>query len=196
MFYFISNILIYLILFIIIYHFYNRKRVNVLNFLIMLFLLNVYFVLLYKDINIIVGFIITLLVFSIERLYNYLYFNSKKNLLNNKILIKDGNINFKGLIDNKYSFNRLINNLQRKGVKDINKIDYCALYNNDLIIFSSNIKNYPINLIVDGKVNNNNLRSLKKDKDWLIETLSKNNLVINDVSYAFYKDDKLYFLTM
>ena len=156
MFYFIMKIIVYLLLIIIIYHYYSKNKINILKFLIILFLLNIYFVLLYKNINIIIGILITLLVLIIERLYNYLY-DDNKEVKNNKVLIKNGNINFNNLINNKYSYNKLINCIKRKGIKDLSKIDYCVLYKNDLIVFSDNINNYPVNLIIDGKVINNNL---------------------------------------
>jgi len=194
MFYFIMKIAVYLLLIIIIYHYYSKNRINILNFLIILFLLNIYFVLLYKDINIIIGILITFLVLIIERLYNYLYLNNNE-VNKNKILIKNGNINFNNLINNKYSYHKLIKNIKRKGIKDLSKIDYCVLYKNDLIVFSDNINNYPVNLIIDGKVINNNLNSLKKNREWLNKSLKENNLLIKDVSYAFYKDNQIYFLT-
>jgi len=194
MFYFIMKIAVYLLLIIIIYHYYSKNRINILNFLIIFFLLNKYFVLLYKDINIIIGILITFLVLIIERLYNYLYLNNNE-VNKNKILIKNGNINFNNLINNKYSYHKLIKNIKRKGIKDLSKIDYCVLYKNDLIVFSDNINNYPVNLIIDGKVINNNLNSLKKNREWLNKSLKENNLLIKDVSYAFYKDNQIYFLT-
>lgn len=194
MFYFIMKIVVYLLLITIIYHYYNKNKINILNLLIMLFLLNIYFVLLIKDINIMIGILITLLVLIIERLYNYLYFDNKE-IRNNKVLIKNGNINFNNLINNKYSYHKLVKNIKRKGIKDLSKIDYCVLYKNDLIVFSDNINNYPINLIIDGKIINNNLNRLKKDHDWLNKSLKENNLLIKDVSYAFYKDNQIYFLT-
>ena len=195
MFYFILNIIVYFLLIISLYHYYSQKRITILNFLIMLFLINIYFILLYKDINIIIGLMITLIVLLIERLYNYLYFINKKEINKDKVLINRGNINFKNLIDNKYSYDKLIYNLKRKGIYNTSDIDYCALYNNDLIIFKSNIKNYPISLIVDGKIINDHLNSLKKDKKWLYDAVKNENLTIENISYAFYKDQKLYFLT-
>lgn len=189
------KIIFYLLLLIILYNYYSKEKIDILKFLILIFILNIYFLLINKDINVILGLLITLIIFLIERLYNYLYLKKSHEVKQDDILIKNGNINFKGLVGNKYSFNRLMTNLKRKGFNNLNQIDYCALYHNNLVVFTSNIKNYPVNLVVDGKVIYNNLFALKKDKTWLIDSLKENNLVISDISYAFYKDDKLYFLT-
>lgn len=195
MFYFLLNIIIYYLLIMSIYYYFSRKRMTILDFLIILFLFNIYFIFILKDINIVIALIITLIIILIKDLYEYLY-NIKNNQINNdKVLIKNGIINFKGLVSNNYSYNRLINNLKRKGIKDILSIDYCALYNNDLIIFQSNIKSYPVSLIVDGKIIKNNLVLINKKDNWLMEEINNNNLELKSIAYAFYKDKNLYFLT-
>jgi len=195
MFYFFINVLIYFVLILLVYYYLSKKRITILDFLIMLFLFNVYFILILKDINIIIGLLITVTILLIEKLYQYLY-NSRRNVVaKDKVLIKHGQISFRSLIDNNYSYDKLINNLKRKGIKDVSEIDYCALYNNELIVFQSNIKNYPVSLIVDGKLIKDNLLAIKKDGGWLNKSLQKNNLTLKDVSYGFYKNNKLYLLT-
>lgn len=195
MFYFFLNILAYFILFLIIYYCISQKHITILDFLMMFFLLNIYFVFILNEINFIVGLLMTLMVVLIKCLYQYLYTLNEIKSSKNNVLINRGHLNFKGLIDNKYSYQKLITNLKRKGIKKIEDIDYCALYNNELIVFRSDIKHYPVSLIIDGKVLNDNLLSIKKDREWLQTSLDNHNLVLDEVSYAFYKNDKLYFLT-
>lgn len=195
MFYFFLNILAYFILFLIIYYCISQKHITILDFLMMFFLLNIYFVFILNEINFIVGLLMTLMVVLIKCLYQYLYTLNEIKSSENNVLINRGHLNFKGLIDNKYSYQKLITNLKRKGIKKIEDIDYCALYNNELIVFRSDIKHYPVSLIIDGKVLNDNLLSIKKDREWLQTSLDNHNLVLDEVSYAFYKNDKLYFLT-
>lgn len=195
MFIFFIKIAVYLLLFLIVYKYYNKNKINILNFLIMLFLLNIYIIFLDKDINIFIGMLVTLIIFFMERFYSYLFLKNNSEYNKDRIFIKNGNICFKNLVTNKYPYHKLIDEIKRKGVKDISKIDYCILYNDSLVIFSDNINNYPVNLIIDGKIIDNNLYALKKSKEWLMNNLSKNNLMIKDVSYAFYKDNEIYFLT-
>lgn len=195
MFYFFLNIMFYFLLIMVVYYYLSRKRLSILDFLIILFLFNIYFILILKEINILIGFLVTLIVLLIKNLYQYLYTNNKKSIKKEMVLVNHGQINFRGLIDNQYSYHKLIKNLHRKGIKDVSEIDYCALYNNELIVFQSNILNYPVSLIVDGKVIKDNLAPIKKNYDWLREMLTKNNLTEKQVTYAFYKNEKLYLLT-
>lgn len=194
MFYFLFNIITYYLLIIIIYYYFSKKRISILDFLIILFLFNMYFLFLLKDINIIVAIIMTLIIILIKNLYEYLYNINNSKISKDNVFIKNGMINFKGLIANNYSYNKLISNLKRKGIKNILSIDYCALYNNDLIVFQSNIKNYPVSLIVDGNIMENNLVLINKNSNWLNNEIINNNLELKRISYAFYKDNNLYFL--
>lgn len=195
MIYFFCKVFIYIILLIGIYHYYSHKKINILRFLIMLFLLNTYFLLLMNNANIFFGILITMIVLITEEIDNYFYQRKNDNNDADYLLIKHGNINFKGLIANKYSCDKLLKRIKQKGIDDISKIDYCTLYKGDLVIFSHNLLNYPVNLIVDGKVNFSNLNAIKKDRKWLLDNLLVNNLNISDISYAFYKDNQLYFIT-
>ena len=195
MFYFFVNIIFYFILILFVYYYLSRKHISILDFLIMLFLLNVYFIFLSKDINLVVSILVTLIILLIRNLFQYLYSRKKVDMSDNNIFIKFGNINFKGLIRNNYSYQKLINNLRKKGFKNLNDIEYCGLYNNELVIFKNNFKTYPVSLIIDGKLIENSLKNINKNSLWLDEMLKINNLVIKDIEYAFYKDDKLYFLT-
>lgn len=194
MFYFLLNIISYFSLIILVYSYLSKKRINILDFLLIIFISNIYIILIIKNINITIGLIITMIVLLIEKLYFYLYSSFNKNTINDIILINKGNVCFKGLINNNYSYQKLIQNLKKKGIKDLNKIDYCFLYNNELIVFKSDNNNYPISLIIDGKVIDDNLKCIKKDDFWLEKEISNNNLSLKDINYAFYKDYKIYFL--
>ena len=66
--------------------------------------------------------------------------------------------------------------------------------NGDLSIFNDN-SDYPLPLILDGVIDYNTLKEIKKDYNWLIDSLKKKNLEIDEVFYAFYTNNKTFIIT-
>ena len=191
MIYFYINLVMYSLLIILLYKYFSRVKITILDFLLLFFNINLYLILLFKDFNFIYGLISSILIILIKEL-SLLLFKEKKNS-KEIFLIKEGIINFHELVNNNYSYDKLINYLKRKKIK-LDEIEYCILNNNKLtIIKNSDIKNYPISIIVDGKVIENNLKLINKDINWLKLELNNNDL--NSIDYAYFKKDKLYFIT-
>lgn len=196
MFYFIIKIIVYFLMLLSLYYFYNKDKMNVLEFLIIIFNLNIYIIFIYLDYNVFYGLLVTILIVLIKKIYDYvvsIYFD--KNINSEKLLIKEGLVNFKELINCKYTYQKLINELRKKGVFSLDKVQYCFMKNNDLIVIKHNMINYPISIIVDGKVLENNLLIINKDNNWLNDEISNHNLIINNIDYAYYKKNKIYFIT-
>lgn len=194
MIYFFINVLMYSFLIILLYKYFNRNKITVLDFLLLLFNINLYLILLFRDFNFFYGIISSILIISIKELCFFL-FNNKKETSKEVFLIKEGIINFHELVNNNYSYTKLVNYLKRKKIK-LDEVEYCILKNKEItIIKTGDIKNYPISIIVDGKVMENNLKLINKDIDWLNIELNNNNLDSNSVEYAYFKRDKLYFVT-
>lgn len=194
MFYFMLKISIYFIFIMLLYYHFS-KQFRILDFIELLFIFNIYIILLYQDLNIIIGVIMTIIIFLLRKLFDNLYNIKNNKMTTDNILINRGNINFKALINNKYSFNHLIKEIHKRGIKDLNKIDYCALYQNQLLIFCSEFNSYPVSLIIDGRIIKDNLLNINKSFKWLEAIINKNNLLLKDINYAFYKGNKVYFLT-
>lgn len=190
MIYFYINLVMYSLLIVILYKYFNRNKITILDFLLLFFNINLYLILLFKDFNFIYGLISSILIILIKEL-SLLLFKDKNN--KEVILIKQGMINFHELVNNNYSYNKLINYLKKKKIK-LDEIEYCLLNNNKLtIIKNGDIKNYPVSIIIDGKVLENNLKLINKNIDWLKLELNNNDL--NNIDYAYFKKDKLYFIT-
>jgi len=198
MFYFIFKIIVYLIILLFTFYLFNKREMTILEIIILLFIFNICLFSLYNKLDLFITIIISLIIILIYYLYCYLYNQSlnKKIYSSDKVLINRGIINFKELIKENLSYDSLIYSLKKKGIANPNLVDYCIKKNNDLIIFRKNsIKNYPISIIVDGIVLNDNLYSINKTKEWLDRKLNDNNLEIIDINYAYYKKKELYFIT-
>ena len=192
--YFFINMIMYILLIIMLYKYFERTRISILDFLLLLFNANVYLIFLFNDLNFLYGLLFSLSTIIIKKAYYY-FSSVKNNKQEEVVLIKEGLINFHELVENNYSYNKLIKYLKRKKIM-LDEIEYCFLKDNRLIIIKNDIiKNYPISIIIDGKVLFNNLQTINKDSNWLDIELNNKNLNVNNVDYAYFKKDKLYFIT-
>ena len=111
------------------------------------------------------------------------------------IIIKNGKLNFTEMSKLRYSLDDLLTQLRLQGVKSIDKVKYAILENNgNLSVFNDN-SDYPLPLILDGVIDFNTLKEIKKDYNWLINNLKKRNLEIDEVFYAFYTNNKTFIIT-
>ena len=114
------------------------------------------------------------------------------------ILISKGKINFKNMIDQNYSLDDLLLQLRQSNIRSIDEVDYAILeINGRLSIFKKedkDSKTYPLPIILDGKVNFDNLYSINKSKDWLLNTLVNKKVLVDEIFYAFVKNNNLYII--
>ena len=112
------------------------------------------------------------------------------------LIIKNGKISFKEMIKQRYSLDDLLLALRQKEINDIKEVEYVILEKNGkLSIFKyDNNKNYPLPIIIDGEVDMSSLKDINKNLSWLNNILLNNNLLIDNVFYAFYKDNEVYFI--
>lgn len=188
--------MIYLFFNIIMYFFINmvivwlfKEKINVFTFIIIIFHLNLSFYFIYNDIN-----FIYFLLFSIFSILIYQIFFYYKNKSNNEIiLIKDGNIIFNNLLKY-YSYNKLLTNLKLRNIK-LDEISFGILKDNHLVIIKDQIiKNYPVSIIINGNILEENLKLLRKNTYWLKDELAKKEINISNVHYAYYMKNKIYFI--
>lgn len=139
----------------------------------------------------------------IEILLAYISLKSRRlrGIMDGKpsIIICDGKLNYKELIKQRYTMDDLLFSLRQKGIKSIEDVEYAFLETNGkLSIFKYNIfkvkSNYPMPIILDGKVQIDTLLHINKDINWLNKKLFELNVNCKQIFYAFYKKNKIYII--
>ena len=122
------------------------------------------------------------------------------------ILIEKGKINIKELKNNRLNLNDLLEELRLKDYYNLDDIEYAILETGGQITIipkselepatrkDLNIKSsqnmMPVTLVLDGKVNDRNLKLIKKDKSWLNKQLNKNNISSADQIFLALLDSQ------
>ena len=111
-----------------------------------------------------------------------------------QVIINKGKVDFKQMQKIRYSLDDLISQLREQGIKNINDVNYAILENNGkLSVFNDN-NVYPMPIIIDGTIDVDTIKNMKKDLNWVYNILDKNKLKLEDVFYAFYTKDKTYII--
>jgi len=116
---------------------------------------------------------------------------------NPSLIIKKGKINFKEMTKQKYNLDDLLSQLREKGHKSIEEIEYAILESNGMLSvfpYEKNNSFLPLPLILDSKIQEDTLKHLHKDTKWVLKLLEKKNIDINDIFYAFYKDNNIFII--
>ncbi|MDY3800938.1 MAG: DUF421 domain-containing protein [Bacilli bacterium] len=180
----IIKLIISFILFFILYKYIKN------NYMIV-FLSSIY---MYKFYNLEIGFSKVLIELGIIIiLYKVLDYLINSNQIMNRIfnitdieIIKEGKIDFKKLKLINMNFEDLLKKLNYINIEDIKS---CTFDNNDINIITYN--NNPIPLIVDSKINFRNLILIKKNINWLNETLKRKETLLDEIFYAFYYNENI-----
>lgn len=148
----------------------------------------------------IITLIPTLIIVSLQILISFISFkNPKFRILidsSPSMIIKNGKINFKEMERQRYNLEDLLTGVRDRGIKSLDEIEYAILESNGkLSTFTyDNKKTYPLPLIVDGKIEYNNLFDINKDINWLNKVLKQEHTELKNVFYAFYKNDRCYII--
>lgn len=115
------------------------------------------------------------------------------------VIIKKGVVNFKNMVDQRYTLDDLLLQLREKDIKSIDEVDYAILeINGKLSVFKKGNKQdgdfYPLPIILDGEVQFDNLYNMGKTKNWLLNTLFDKNIKVEEIFYAFTKNNDLYII--
>ena len=113
------------------------------------------------------------------------------------VIINHGVINYKEMIKQRYSLDDLLVSLRQASIKSIEDVEYAFLESNGkLSIFKYNLfktdSAYPAPIIVDGVIQEKTLKNIRKNKIWIKLYLRKQNINLEDIFYAFYKNGKIY----
>ena len=109
------------------------------------------------------------------------------------LIINNGKINKTEMKKQRYSLDDLMLELRNNNIEDLTQVKFAILENNGrLNLYKNDTSDIPFPLILDGCVQKDTLNYINKDLDWLIDNLDNKNLNIEDIFYAFYKDNKVY----
>ncbi len=117
---------------------------------------------------------------------------------NPTFIIKNGRVNYSEMVRQKYNLDDLLTQLREKGYRNIEEIEYAILENNGtLSVFNYNKKEkspLPLPIILDGKVQGEALKEMGRDDSFVNNLLKKNDVKLEDVFYAFYKDKSVFLI--
>ena len=145
--------------------------------------------------------IICVVILQMVLSYTSLKSGKIRNILDGSptFIIKNGRINYKEMIKQKYNLDDLLTQLRAKGCRSVEEIEYAILENNGtLSIFEYNPEKVktplPLPLILDGKIQKDTLKDLKKDYTFVEKLLNEKNIKLTDIFYAFYKDKNIFII--
>jgi len=110
------------------------------------------------------------------------------------VIIKAGKVNFTTMTKLRYTLDDLITQLREKGIKSLEEVDYAVLENSGNLSVFQNTDAYPMPFILDGVIDYQVLKEIKKDRTWIQNFLKKEHLELEDIFYAFYTKDKTYII--
>lgn len=142
----------------------------------------------------------TLILVLFQIVFSFLSLKSNKfrDILDGKesVIISNGKLNFSEMKKQKYNLNDLLLQLRDKGIRTIEEVDYAILETNGkLSVFQKQDDNnnvFPLPLVLDGVIEENNLKFINKTRKWLNNELSEKKINLDNIFYAFYKDDDIY----
>ena len=118
---------------------------------------------------------------------------------NPSVMIKEGKINYKEMLNQKYNLDDLLVQLREKGYRSIEEIEYAILENSGTLSVFPYKKDkkktpLPLPIILDSHIDEETLKILNKDKKWILNILRTRKLKLEDIFYAFYKDDNVFII--
>ena len=144
----------------------------------------------------------TLILVLFQIVFSFLSLKSNKfrDILDGKesVIISNGKLNFSEMKKQKYNLNDLLLQLRDKGIRTIEEVDYAILETNGKLSvfqkqdYNNNVFHLP--LVLDGVIEENNLKFINKTRKWLNNELSKKKINLDNIFYAFYKDDDIYII--
>lgn len=114
------------------------------------------------------------------------------------VMINRGIVNFKEMVRQRYNIDDLLTQLRQQQIRSIEEVDYAILESSGkLSVFPKNnnqFGDYPLPIILDGIIQNETLIQIKKSEKWINQVLKDENVKIESIFYAFYKEKGLYII--
>ena len=116
---------------------------------------------------------------------------------NPSVIIKDGKINYNEMLKQRYNLDDLLVQLRDKGYRSIEEVEYAILESSGTLSvfpYETGKSPLPLPLILDGDIEEDTLKHLKKDKKWVYNFLDKKDIKLEEVFFAFYKDKNIFII--
>jgi len=111
------------------------------------------------------------------------------------LLIKNGSIDYEELTRIRIQLDELMLLLRQHNIASIDEVQYAVLENNGkMSVFEKKLptKIFPLPLIVSGEIKLQALKSLGRNKEWLLKEINQQHLPkVEEIKYLFYEKDKL-----
>lgn len=140
-----------------------------------------------------------LVMLEITSAFIELKYNKVKGIIDGKpsLIIKKGKLNIKEMIKQRFSIDDLLLALRSNNVTSISDVNYCILETNGKVsIFKKNIfkinDEYPLPLIIDGSIDKEALKMIRKSEGWLKDLTEIYGYDIKELLYAFYRNKRLF----
>ena len=122
------------------------------------------------------------------------------------VLIENGKISKKQLKRVKLDINDLLQDAREDGIFDISKVETAVMEVSGKVTFLLKKENEPVtlndidikpvnkerltaNLVMDGNIMDNNLKSIGKDRNWLIKKIRSSGYKLKDIFLLVYNND-------
>lgn len=145
--------------------------------------------------------IVCLVILQMILSYSSLKSSKLRNLLDGVpvFIVKNGKINYKEMVRQKYGLDDLLEQLRERGYRNIEEIEYAILENNGtLSVFPyGKMKKdspLPLAIILDGKIQEETLQEMGKTKEDLLELIRRKDVDVNEIFYAFLKNKNMYII--
>ncbi len=140
---------------------------------------------------------ITILVL-LEMLLSYIGMKSDKfRILTDgrpELLINNGKIDFKIMKKLRYTIDDLLTQIRSKNIISLKDVKYAVLETDgSLSVFRED--NYPLPLIINGKIDYVTLKNISKNKYWLYKILEDKKVSLKNIFYAIYYNNLVYIIT-
>ena len=116
---------------------------------------------------------------------------------NPSVIIKGGKINYNEMLKQRYNLDDLLVQLRDKGYRSIEEVEYAILESSGTLSvfpYDTGKSPLPLPLILDGDIQEDTIKHLKKDKKWVYNFLDKKDIKLSDVFFAFYKDRNIFII--
>ena len=116
---------------------------------------------------------------------------------NPSVIIKGGKINYNEMLKQRYNLDDLLVQLRDKGYRSIEEVEYAILESSgtlSIFPYETGKSPLPLPIILDGDIQEDTLKHLKKDKKWVYNFLDKKDIRLDEVFFAFYKDKNIFII--
>ena len=116
---------------------------------------------------------------------------------NPSVIIKGGKINYNEMLKQRYNLDDLLVQLRDKDYRSIEEVEYAILESSGTLSvfpYETGKSPLPLPLILDGDIQEDTIKHLKKDKKWVYNFLDKKDIKLEDVFFAFYKDRNIFII--